>query len=808
SPDPTYNVNLSILCYDKDRKPIGEVPEAVSVWSGYAPDLGNSLVGDSLFSPEFWHYLTKKLPLPAQTRSVKIRFGFRHSYHGSDVTTRGDAWLDDVNLTSAQVMTTDNSGEPYREHAWPVWDNRNMRIHTPAFMNLFLPGDKLTVDVTVLSNAEALKDQSDVTLEYRVEDFFHMVLLEERAQAPGFTPVPEQRLKAARVDPKLFGGASWRQIVLPPSLSATEAGRWFRFHCRVLKKGETIAEGNSDFGIVRPAVPASEAKKEFSKFAAELSLFSPAWGACPPAEGLAPRPAVYADLFGFHWKRGSYINNWAGVQPARDGPMNWNQCEVESLVRRGVLQSNVNNRIYLCFNSVLPGCRPAWANLPGEPASRDSLDPQAFAPWIHAVVDRYKGMGIMWMPGFSETEINEKQANLGRVGYEAAKQADPDAVVFCNGVTGMSVERMKQWFALGHLDFTDALDLHFYYDPYATEETLDYVQAEMKRQGKVKPIWSAEIGSFCPDSETLCKDMVKKHVIAFACGMRNVSWHSFGSPETRRMNTMWHFYYRYPEGKLASAFPTNAPVPGSYNVPLPRLFTLNNLLRDLDYVVPRNKFVAADGVRVYAFDRETPINPDADKKAGLWSHLMRMLSLSGRDATKETVVCLWQHTPGARPKGKNVALTTDRPVTVRDAFGLKHELAPDAAGRIHLPANDNPLLLNVAGFLEKVEIGDGLLSIAGPETLNGVQPFDVTVTVVGRGGRPLKGSVKLQAGLGWRVEPAASEVRVADGQSETLTFTLTPPAAMTPGKHRLLVQFTNPKGTLTGYDEFYILSGR
>jgi len=774
SPDPTYNVNVVMICYNRDKKLIKELTEQVSVWDGYAPDVGNFLLGSKIYRTR-WHYLTKKMLLPSRTRFVRLRFGFRHSYQGSDVTTMGDAWLDDVALASGVALASDNYAGARREHAWPVWDNRNMRIHAPVFMNLFLPRDKLALDVTVLSSTRELADQSDVTLEYRVEDFFHTALLAENISNPEFQPVPAERLKRAGLGSRIFKGAFWKQIALPASLSADQAGRWLRFHCRVFKGGKLIAEGNTNFGVIRPAVSVSEEKKDFSKFAAALSVFSPDWGKCPTATGATARPA-YAELFGFHWKRAGYVNNWASVQPEKNGPVNWDCHEVEKLFKSGQLTRGINNRAYIAFNSVLPHCRPRWADIPGEPVSRDSLDPKAFAKWIHAVVERYKGEGIMWIAGFSETAVNEKQARLGQVGYKAAKRADPKAVVFCNGLTGISIERMKEYFKLGHLNFTDALDLHFYYSPYATEETLDYVQAEMKKRGKVKPIWSAEIGSFCRDFETLCKDMVKKHVIAYACGMRNVSWHALSNPQTKKVNPMWRFSYVYPEGKLASGFPVDAVVPRRYEVPLPRLFTLNNLMRDLDYVVPRNKFVTEDGVRVYVFDRQPP---------------------GGRKGDTETVIALWRYS--ADSKGKNVALTVAGPVTVRDAFGMKHVLMPDVSGQVFLPANDNPIIINAPGSLGKVALSDPLLRIDAPAQID----LDVRVVVATQNGRPIEGAVTVKAGVGWRVEPPA-----AVGMRKTLTFKLTAPSGLKGGKNRILVHHTDKNGKLVGYSEFYVRYGK
>jgi len=280
--------------------------------------------------------------------------------------------------------------------------------------------------------------------------------------------------------------------------------------------------------------------------------------------------------------------------------------------------------------------------------------------------------------------------------------------------------------------------------------------------------------------------MVKKHVIAFACGMRNLCWHSFNAGQAGKVNPMWEFSYRFPGNKLSASLPPGAEAPRNYSVPLPRVFTLNNLLRDLDYVEPRSKYVTEGGVRVYAFDREPP---------------------GGREGEKQTVIAVWRHDV-RDARGRNMALTADKPLTVRDAFGMKHDLVPDSAGRVFIPANDNPRIINVDGRLDRVSFGRGPISVEAPPTANAAGPFAVKVALANRQDRVLEGTVAVEAGVDWRATPVAAAVNVPGRTAATLSFKLSPSGEPSPGKHRFLIHFKDKSGNLVGYDEVYVRSGQ
>ncbi|NLO73991.1 MAG: hypothetical protein GX100_07785, partial [candidate division WS1 bacterium] len=370
---------------------------------------------------------------------------------------------------------------------------------------------------------------------------------------------------------------------------------------------------------------------------------------------------------------------------------------------------------------------------------------------------------------------------------------DPDAIVFGIGFTGVTLERIDAYLARGNLDYTDALDVHLYGSVISEEQCLDYLQSEMKRRGKIRPIWTTEMGSWHRDQDALCQEMVKKHVTAFACGVHRAEWHAFGTPEWNREASMWRYYWGFREPWLSSAF-LAAEVQPRYFVPFEKVGTYYNLVRHLDYVEPRNRFTYGEDVRVYAFDR------DGERVYGVWQ------------------------LPSATGTGRSLAINTTSSVTVIDAYGRQVELNPGRYGRVAFPVSLRPRLVSVQGSpgqpcgdaFDPVHFGknrDDLVFRPGPfqveyTTPSGDQPVTLTVQVTNTFAQAFRGRLQVELDDTWRLEPAQTRVDLPPGKSLTTRFTLRPETEKAPGTYAVKLLLRDDEGILPAFSEVHFTLGQ
>ncbi len=277
--------------------------------------------------------------------------------------------------------------------------------------------------------------------------------------------------------------------------------------------------------------------------------------------------------------------SWANLEPTK-GVFSW------SLMDAALAQAA--NAGFGIIGMLLT--TPTWARV-GDCTSRITrnggsvnywcppANPQDFANFVAAAVERYDGDGINDAPGSPRVaawqiwnepnnwatwpgEANEYGALLA-AGYAAAKAADPTAIVATGGVyvfdggtrTGGNrdgLEFLGAAFATVPTAQTsfDALAIHPYMPDTAPDRaglfglvslwgrivnTRSWLDA---RRGPHVPIWISELGwSTCTASSSVCKNeqdqanyLVRSHGIALALGVQHINWFQledkFDSPST------------------------------------------------------------------------------------------------------------------------------------------------------------------------------------------------------------------------------------------------------------------------------------
>ncbi|RRR68787.1 MAG: hypothetical protein EI684_17070, partial [Candidatus Viridilinea halotolerans] len=198
---------------------------------------------------------------------------------------------------------------------------------------------------------------------------------------------------------------------------------------------------------------------------------------------------------------------------------------------------------------LLNGPTPAWSNGGHAGSTFFPPNPEAFASFAGAVVNRYKDRiryweiwnepdnALYWQPQPDPVAYT----NLLRAASQAIRAADPNARILVAGI--VSPEPATTWFATiaehGGWNAFDIVSIHPYTDPMGPEEGqigsagVGLVKALVDRLG-TKPIWATEFGwatgpggrgGVAFSDEDQANFLVRGSVLLRAAGVERVLWY-------------------------------------------------------------------------------------------------------------------------------------------------------------------------------------------------------------------------------------------------------------------------------------------
>ncbi len=168
-------------------------------------------------------------------------------------------------------------------------------------------------------------------------------------------------------------------------------------------------------------------------------------------------------------------------------------------------------------------------------------DMDAWASFVHDTVAHYRGRIDVWSPwnepdsrhffypeppaGFTGDEAaflnlrRQSYLDLQRVGYEAAKRANPDctflSAAFASGGTRTDQGFVKWLIEHGMMDFCDALDLHTYWSCANLRKIVTDARTWMAAADKVKPVWMTEFGAGLREDKTWIGEFTHDQIQSF-----------------------------------------------------------------------------------------------------------------------------------------------------------------------------------------------------------------------------------------------------------------------------------------------------
>ncbi len=249
-----------------------------------------------------------------------------------------------------------------------------------------------------------------------------------------------------------------------------------------------------------------------------LSGLWPAWAqAEPPDPRFGAVEAFFApfdaDDAGVAWERVLFY--WREIQPE---PNVWR----DDYFPPEILHREVSAGREIVGLLINP---PGWANgYRGDQSPPEGLylpvdhSDNYWAQFVARIVSQYRGVirhWVLWNEpdvwdsshfGYTWAGTLEEFAQLTRVGYLAAKRANPDCVVHLAGLTywwdaeygrrpffeRLLEEIAKDPDASAHGFYFDVVSLHIYFKPRTIPEIVEKTRAALRRYGLDKPIWLDE----------------------------------------------------------------------------------------------------------------------------------------------------------------------------------------------------------------------------------------------------------------------------------------------------------------------------
>lgn len=183
----------------------------------------------------------------------------------------------------------------------------------------------------------------------------------------------------------------------------------------------------------------------------------------------------------------------------------------------------------------------AYCPLMNEPnlVATGRMEPKEYAAFVRESVSKFKHYIKYWQLG-NEFDIFHrdgpaKYVESQRIGYQAAKAADPKCVVIGGSITELQVrpEGLRESLQAGLAKWCDVYDLHFYASVGVTQQMLDFTHKALKEFKAEKPLWVTEttqVGMFDPDDANQASYVFKRYTHLLANGVQVVFWHALRWP--------------------------------------------------------------------------------------------------------------------------------------------------------------------------------------------------------------------------------------------------------------------------------------
>lgn len=297
-----------------------------------------------------------------------------------------------------------------------------------------------------------------------------------------------------------------------------------------------------------------------------------------------------------------------------------------------------------------------------------------FANYGAAVVEHYDGQ-IPWVEVFNEFN-HTKRGDAGdgpadalpeyyypllQATYERVKSTSPETMVVGPATAGLPLPWIEELFALGALDYLDAVSVHPYVYPDAPEgefvdrlEALDALIREYN-DGESMPIWITEQGWPTFDGTRGVTEreqasiIVRAHAMALSHGVDRYFWYDFMNDGVNNANAEHNF-----------GIVRNAEDPLGAWAPKPAFVSYSTMTRELTGRDYQRTEVVGEGLHSVVFAEPG----DSSETRMLWS------------------------TDG----DQSVEVRTDAPITVTSMMGEDEVFTP-VAGRVSLTATDEPQYL-------------------------------------------------------------------------------------------------------------------
>jgi hypothetical protein len=439
SPDNSYHGSVALEVLDRGDK----VLETIPIGIGYG-------TAD-------WTEVSKSVALPSGAARARVRVRLNKTY--------GSFWLDDLSVSPL-------SGQPIE----PLIER--ILLATDALGNLFLPGDRVTFNVTV----EAVKPlpRGQQVVRYALRDYW------------GAQQVPPGEVELQKAPRKQGRFVYTAEVEIPAD--RLEVGKYYEFHVEVpLESGEGVRE-YSGLAIL----PRARAKQ----YAPDHVPFT--------IRNWDSRIAVYfrlADRLGLRLL--GVWGGWSAKPPYKPHCPGVDYCrQFEAKWITGTPASSIERKGFTEY-------------------SEESLR-QGMQNFLEKYADQGLAMIAMGNEPHGTGEKVLENVRAYRAIYETVKSFDPQIHVI-----GTSVEPNEEYFKAGYQNYLDSYDFHIYEHYTNVRRTIQEYRALMKKYNAVKPIHSTELGlnSQGQTRHAVAVEMIKKITVFFAEGGSTVSWFTIQYPD-------------------------------------------------------------------------------------------------------------------------------------------------------------------------------------------------------------------------------------------------------------------------------------
>lgn len=768
--DPGYCGIVATVFYNADKKEISK-NKLIDITK---PDPRGNGQGVTIVPEGLnWDYKEAEFTVPANAKYLQLIFTwseFLEAWRSASLIN-GEAWIGGLSLFEGPLA----KGKFVQKESLPY----KISLKTPLEISLFIPDDPLQFDVLIYNDSnELIALDKDLELQYEITDYRRLVVY--RGTVPFSNPAKYDWKEGDKPH-----SGYMKTIKLDEKIKEAE-GKWLALEVKLTRKKQMLGKGDISFAVLNPDLDKNDNCLEHHFIRGTVNgryreyncgLYS-GWQKADPPKPWNKYHPTWGEILGekgIGWL--GWETSWQARQPSKDFPVDFSKDPTEPAVNSVAVRDEIpfEKRIpsyaYMPYNVVK--CAPKWAEKTGTDGRYD-IDAEAYGKYAEELAKHLAVTHIFVT--CPEGQYAQDCPDLVVAAAKAMKKFDPriKVGVCANIVGGKTAVSAMSKDVLELVDFFDN-------DMYNSRADVSGFRQELDRLGyKNKEIWLQEYCDMSPkDQVGKSRSLLRFLSYTIANGVDKLFWWSRPG-QVYAMNNERTYSFG-PDIRGSYILKTDLQFSAGWRTegggvwgkqiwyPFLDIITEHHMLNHLGFAKNGKTVDFGPNSEAYMFTNDR---------------------FPGKKGKNISVLVAFK-TPGSRYE--HLMLNSRMPYEMVDIYGGRRKVDP-IDNISFLTIGEDPIMINFEGLVDDVAVKPAPIKVCMNNTMPPGSIGEVTIELANPFSKSYGGTISVEIGSDWGLEPKEINVKLAGGANGKYKFKLKVPDNSVPGEYPLFITLSDKTG--------------